>query len=89
MSLCGSLVVVVLVLFLAGPPLLTCWTGVGPPPEPSTSECLVRKWNALSAFDRLQLEQPFVALALAAVVGFVATWLLIRLVSAVRRPRPR
>ena len=51
-------------------PLLICWTGIGPAPEPQTSSCLARKINELAPFDRLTYDEPYLRLLILSVVAF-------------------
>jgi hypothetical protein len=81
----GVLVAVTAVLAYGAPPLLICWMGVGPAPEPQTSECLTRLLNAATPFQRLQYDQPLVADMAIALVAFAVTVVVVLGASIVAR----
>jgi hypothetical protein len=84
-GLAGALVA----LFLGGR-IINCWMGIGPAPEPQTSQCVARILGAMGPWERFQFDHPLLA---AVVVGFVAfvvaMALLLALGAAVRRARAR
>jgi hypothetical protein len=68
-------------LVLGGRPVSGCWTGVGPAPEPQTSQCEASFVAGLSPFERLEYDAPILAAVLIGVLvfaGLVAALLVAR-----------
>jgi hypothetical protein len=82
--LSGGIAIFSLLLYGA-PPLLNCWMGVGPAPEPATSQCITRLRDASSPFQRLQYDQPLVADMAILLAAFVAAFVVILVVATVAR----
>jgi hypothetical protein len=77
------------VLFLGGR-IINCWMGIGPAPEPQTSQCVARTLGAMAPWERFQFDHPVLAPVVAGFVTFVlAMALLLALGAAVRRARAR
>jgi hypothetical protein len=81
----SALVAVVFALFSGGAPLVVCWMGVGPAPEPQTSECVSSKIAQLSPYERFMFDHTLLGVVLLAVFAFIT---LLALALVVRRLLP-
>ena len=84
-ALLAAVAAVTVVLFYGGAPLITCWTGIGPPPEPATTECVQRGLAALTPYQRLWLDDVWVAAVLLFVAAFGIGFAAMRVISVVGR----
>lgn len=72
-------------LMLGGRPLTICWTGIGPAPEPATSDCIAAKVAALAPLERLQYDQPLVGGAVLFLVAFAVVFVLLVVAGSILR----
>jgi hypothetical protein len=72
-------------LMLGGRPLTICWTGIGPAPEPATSNCVAAKVAALAPLERLQYDQPLVGGAVLFLGAFAVVFVLLVVVGVILR----
>jgi len=73
------------VLLFGGAPLTICWTGVGPAPEPATSECVQRLRDAMSPLQRLWIDNFGVAAAITFVVAFAVSFAALTVITVMSR----
>ena len=72
-------------LLVGAPPIPICWLGLGPPPEPQTSQCVAAFVAGLSPLEGFEYEHKWLAIGFIGLGVFVAELGLVRLVSVFAR----